>query len=223
MPPEGANKMEKFTVHQGLVVPLDRANVDTDAIIPKQFLKSIRRTGFGPNLFDEWRYLDHGEPGMDNSRRPLNPDFVLNQPRYQGASILLARKNFGCGSSREHAPWALQQYGFRAIIAPSFADIFFNNCYKSGLLPIVLSEAQVDHLFNEVKAFPGFKLVVDLQQQVVSTPEGSQTFKFDIDEFRKYCLLNGLDDIGLTLRHADEIRAFEERHLASQPWLANVI
>jgi 3-isopropylmalate/(R)-2-methylmalate dehydratase small subunit len=215
--------MDKFTVHEGLVAPLDRANVDTDAIIPKQFLKSIRRTGFGPNLFDEWRYLDHGEPGMDNSRRPLNPDFVLNQPRYQGASILLARKNFGCGSSREHAPWALQQYGFRAIIAPSFADIFFNNCFKGGLLPIVLPEGVVDRLFDQVKAFPGFKLVVDLAQQTVSTTAGGEAFKFDIDEFRKYCLLNGLDDIGLTLRHADEIRAFEERHLASQPWLANVI
>jgi 3-isopropylmalate/(R)-2-methylmalate dehydratase small subunit len=215
--------MDKFTVHEGLVAPLDRANVDTDAIIPKQFLKSIRRTGFGPNLFDEWRYLDHGEPGMDNSQRPLNPDFVLNQPRYQGASILLARKNFGCGSSREHAPWALQQYGFRAIIAPSFADIFFNNCFKGGLLPIVLPESVVDKLFDQVKAFPGFKLVVDLHQQTVSTQGGGETFKFDIDEFRKYCLLNGLDDIGLTLRHADEIRAFEERHLASQPWLANVI
>jgi 3-isopropylmalate/(R)-2-methylmalate dehydratase small subunit len=215
--------MEKFTVHDGLVAPLDRANVDTDAIIPKQFLKSIRRTGFGPNLFDEWRYLDHGEPGMDNSRRPLNPDFVLNQPRYQGASILLARKNFGCGSSREHAPWALQQYGFRAIVAPSFADIFFNNCYKSGLLPIVLSEQQVDQLFNEVKAFAGFRLVVDLEQQVIRTPDGRIGFEFAIDDFRKYCLLNGLDDIGLTLRHADEIRAFEERHLRAQPWLANTI
>ena len=215
--------MEKFTVQEGLVAPLDRANVDTDAIIPKQFLKSIRRTGFGPNLFDEWRYLDHGEPGMDNSKRPLNPDFVLNQPRYQGASILLARKNFGCGSSREHAPWALQQFGFRAIVAPSFADIFFNNCYKSGLLPIVLNEQQVDHLFNEVKAFPGFKLVFDLEQQVIRTPDGKLAFGFAIDEFRKYCLLNGLDDIGLTLRHADEIRAFEERHLRAQPWLANTI
>jgi 3-isopropylmalate/(R)-2-methylmalate dehydratase small subunit len=215
--------MDKFTVHDGLVAPLDRANVDTDAIIPKQFLKSIRRTGFGPNLFDEWRYLDHGEPGMDNSTRPLNPDFVLNQPRYQGASILLARKNFGCGSSREHAPWALQQYGFRAIVAPSFADIFFNNCYKSGLLPIVLSEQQVDQLFNEVKAFAGFRLVVDLEQQVIRTPDARLAFGFAIDEFRKYCLLNGLDDIGLTLRHADEIRAFEERHLRAQPWLANTI
>ncbi|MEW6369540.1 MAG: 3-isopropylmalate dehydratase small subunit [Pseudomonadota bacterium] len=215
--------MDKFTVHEGLVAPLDRANVDTDAIIPKQFLKSIRRTGFGPNLFDEWRYLDHGEPGQDNSTRPLNPDFVLNQPRYQGASILLARKNFGCGSSREHAPWALQQYGFRAIVAPSFADIFFNNCYKSGLLPIVLTEAQVDQLFNEVKAFDGFKLVVDLENQVLRTPDGRVGFEFAIDEFRKYCLMGGLDDIGLTLRHADEIRAFEERHLARQPWLANTI
>jgi 3-isopropylmalate/(R)-2-methylmalate dehydratase small subunit len=215
--------MDKFTVHEGLVAPLDRANVDTDAIIPKQFLKSIRRTGFGPNLFDEWRYLDHGEPGMDNSNRPLNPDFVLNQPRYEKASILLARKNFGCGSSREHAPWALQQYGFRAIVAPSFADIFFNNCYKSGLLPIVLTEAQVEQLFNEVKAFAGFKLVVDLEQQVIRTPDGRLGFEFAIDEFRKYCLLSGLDDIGLTLRHADEIRAFEERHLRQQPWLANTI
>jgi 3-isopropylmalate/(R)-2-methylmalate dehydratase small subunit len=218
-----ADTMEKFTVHEGLVAPLDRANVDTDAIIPKQFLKSIRRTGFGPNLFDEWRYLDHGEPGMDNSRRPVNPDFVLNQPRYHGASILLARKNFGCGSSREHAPWALQQFGFRAIVAPSFADIFFNNCYKSGLLPIVLGEAQVDHLFNEVKANLGFKLVVDLERQRIATPDGALGYQFDIDEFRKYCLTNGLDDIGLTLRHADEIRAFEERHLRNQPWLANVI
>ena len=215
--------MDKFTVHEGLVAPLDRANVDTDAIIPKQFLKSIRRTGFGPNLFDEWRYLDHGEPGQDCTNRPLNPDFVLNQPRYANASILLTRKNFGCGSSREHAPWALQQYGFRAIVAPSFADIFFNNCYKSGLLPIVLTEAQIDQLFNEVKATTGFKLVVDLENQVLRTPDGRIGFEFAIDDFRKYCLLNGLDDIGLTLRHADEIRAFEERHLARQPWLANTI
>jgi 3-isopropylmalate/(R)-2-methylmalate dehydratase small subunit len=215
--------MEKFTIYEGLVAPLDRANVDTDAIIPKQFLKSIRRTGFGPNLFDEWRYLDHGEPGQDITHRPLNPDFILNQPRYQGASILLARKNFGCGSSREHAPWALEQYGFRAIVAPSFADIFFNNCYKSGLLPVVLPEAQIDRLFDEVKAFPGFKLVVDLEQQQIATSSGSLSFKFDIDPFRKYCLMNGLDDIGLTLRHADAIRAFEERHLATQPWLANTI
>ncbi|KQQ96571.1 3-isopropylmalate dehydratase small subunit [Massilia sp. Leaf139] len=215
--------MDKFTVHEGLVAPLDRANVDTDAIIPKQFLKSIRKTGFGPNLFDEWRYLDHGEPGQDCTNRPLIPDFVLNQPRYAGASILLTRKNFGCGSSREHAPWALQQYGFRAIVAPSFADIFFNNCYKSGLLPIVLTEAQIDQLFDEVKATIGFKLVVDLESQVLRTPDGRIGFEFAIDDFRKYCLLNGLDDIGLTLRHADEIRAFEERHLARQPWLANTI
>ncbi len=215
--------MNKFNILDGLVAPLDRANVDTDAIIPKQFLKSILRTGFGPNLFDEWRYLDHGEPGKDNSRRPLNPDFVLNQPRYQGASILLARKNFGCGSSREHAPWALEQYGFRAIIAPSFADIFFNNCFKNGLLPIVLPEAQIDHLFNEVKAFPGFRLVIDLEKQLVGTVNGSAIYPFEVDTFRKYCLLNGLDDIGLTLQQADKIRAFEERHLAAQPWLANTI
>lgn len=215
--------MEKFTLLDGLVAPMDRANVDTDAIIPKQFLKSIKRSGFGPNLFDEWRYLDHGEPGMDNSKRPVNPDFVLNQARYQGASILLARKNFGCGSSREHAPWALEQFGFRAIIAPSFADIFFNNCYKNGVLPIVLGEAQVDALFNEVKAFPGYRLIVDLEQQVVRTSNGSASYAFDVDAFRKYCMLNGLDDIGLTLRQADKIRAFEERHIAAQPWLANTI
>ena len=215
--------MEKFTVLDGLVAPLDRANVDTDAIIPKQFLKSIKRSGFGPNLFDEWRYLDHGEPGQDNTRRPLNPDFVLNQPRYQGAAILLTRKNFGCGSSREHAPWALDQYGFRAVIAPSFADIFFNNCYKNGLLPIALTESQVDHLFDEVKAFPGFQLVIDLEKQLVTTTNGSVAYPFDIDTFRKYCMLNGLDDIGLTLRQSDLIHAFEERHIASQPWLANTI
>ncbi|MFC3109557.1 3-isopropylmalate dehydratase small subunit [Undibacterium arcticum] len=215
--------MNKFTLLDGLVAPLDRANVDTDAIIPKQFLKSIKRTGFGPNLFDEWRYLDHGEPGIDNTRRPLNPDFVLNQPRYQGASILLTRKNFGCGSSREHAPWALEQYGFRAVIAPSFADIFFNNCYKNGLLPIVLTEAQIDHLFNEVKVFPGFRLIVDLDAQRVVTSNGSTSYPFEIDAFRKYCLLNGLDDIGLTLRHADKIHAYEDRHLAAQPWLSNTI
>lgn len=215
--------MNKFTVLDGLVAPLDRANVDTDAIIPKQFLKSIQRTGFGPNLFDEWRYLDHGEPGVDNSRRPLNPDFVLNQQRYQGASILLTRKNFGCGSSREHAPWALDQYGFRAVIAPSFADIFFNNCFKNGLLPIVLPEAQIDRLFDEVKAFPGYKLVIDLEKQLVSTANGNLTFPFEVGEFRKYCLLNGLDDIGLTLRQSDKIREFEERHLFAQPWLSNTI
>lgn len=217
------NCMNKFTLHDGLVAPLDRNNVDTDAIIPKQFLKSIKRSGFGPNLFDEWRYLDHGEPGQDATRRPLNPEFVLNQPRYQGASILLTRKNFGCGSSREHAPWALEQYGFRAILAPSFADIFFNNCFKNGLLPIVLPEATIDRLFDEVRAFPGFRLVIDLEQQLVRTTTGEQAYPFEVDTFRKYCLLNGLDDIGLTLRQADLIRAFEERHLAQQPWLANTI
>jgi 3-isopropylmalate/(R)-2-methylmalate dehydratase small subunit len=211
--------MDSLTVHRGLVAPLDRANVDTDAIIPKQFLKSIKRTGFGPNLFDEWRYLDHGEPGMDNARRPLNPDFTLNQPRFQGASILLTRKNFGCGSSREHAPWALQDYGFRAVIAPSFADIFFTNCFKIGLLPIVLTESEVDRLFHEVAAFPGFELVVDLPAQTVSTVDGSASFRFEVDPFRKYCLVNGLDEIGLTLRHADKIRAFEARRLGEQPWL----
>ncbi|MGN6652163.1 3-isopropylmalate dehydratase small subunit [Trinickia sp.] len=214
--------MDKFVVHTGLVAPLDRENVDTDAIIPKQFLKSIKRTGFGPNLFDEWRYLDHGEPGQDNSRRPLNPDFVLNQPRYQGASVLVARKNFGCGSSREHAPWALQQYGFRALIAPSFADIFFNNCFKNGVLPIVLSEQQVDHLFNETYAFNGYQLTIDLEAQVVRTPDGRE-YPFEVDGFRKYCLLNGFDDIGLTLRHADKIRAFEAERIAKQPWLAHRI
>ena len=201
-------------------MPLDRANVDTDAIIPKQFLKSIKRSGFGPNAFDEWRYLDHGEPGMDNSRRKLNPDFVLNQPRYQGASILLARENFGCGSSREHAPWALLDYGFRAIIAPSFADIFFNNCFKNGILPIVLDAAEVDQLFNEVEATPGYQLLVDLEQQTVVTP-GGQSFPFEIDAFRKHCLLNGLDDIGLTLQKVDLIKAFEAKHKAGQPWLFN--
>ncbi|MEN9774148.1 MAG: 3-isopropylmalate dehydratase small subunit [Pseudomonadota bacterium] len=211
--------MQSLTVHRGLVAPLDRANVDTDAIIPKQFLKSIKRSGFGPNLFDEWRYLDQGEPGMDNSVRPLNPDFVLNQPRYQGASVLLARKNFGCGSSREHAPWALEDYGFKVLIAPSFADIFFNNCFKNGVLPIRLPEADVDWLFHQVHAFVGFELVVDLPSQVVSTGDGSRNFPFEIDEFRKYCLVNGLDEIGLTLRHADRIREFEARRLTEQPWL----
>ncbi|EIF56857.1 isopropylmalate isomerase small subunit [Burkholderia pseudomallei 1258a] len=207
-------------MHTGVVAPLDRENVDTDAIIPKQFLKAIKRTGFGPNAFDEWRYLDHGEPGQDNSKRPLNPDFVLNQPRYQGASVLLARKNFGCGSSREHAPWALQQYGFRAIVAPSFADIFFNNCYKNGLLPIVLTEQQVDHLFNDTYAFNGYQLTIDLDAQVVRAPDGRE-YPFEITAFRKYCLLNGFDDIGLTLRHADKIRQFEAERLAKQPWLDN--
>lgn len=215
--------MNKFTLLNGLVAPLDRANVDTDAIIPKQFLKSIKRTGFGPNLFDEWRYLDHGEPGVDNSGRPLNPDFVLNQERYQGASILLTRKNFGCGSSREHAPWALEQFGFRVIIAPNFADIFFNNCFKNGLLPIVLSEEIVDSLFNQVRANEGFELTVDLDaQQVISKSTGA-SFSFEVDAFRKYCLLNGLDDIGLTLVHAEKIKAFESAHIAAQPWLAAVI
>ncbi|MFM0548916.1 3-isopropylmalate dehydratase small subunit [Paraburkholderia strydomiana] len=215
--------MDKFTVHTGVVAPLDRENVDTDAIIPKQFLKSIKRTGFGPNAFDEWRYLDHGEPGQDNSKRPLNPDFVLNQPRYQGASVLLARKNFGCGSSREHAPWALQQYGFRAIIAPSFADIFYNNCFKNGLLPIVLSEQQVDHLFNETYAFNGFQLTIDLEAQVVRTSDGGTEYPFEVAAFRKYCLLNGFDDIGLTLRYADKIRQYEAERIAKQPWLAHRI
>ena len=210
--------MQAFTTHEGLVAPLDRENVDTDLIIPKQFLKSIKRTGFGPNLFDELRYLDHGEPGMDNSKRPLNPDFVLNQPRYQGASVLLARKNFGCGSSREHAPWALTQFGFRAIIAPSYADIFFNNSFKNGLLPIVLSELEVARLFDEVKAFPGYKLRIDLDQQVVVAADG-RSMGFDIEPFRKYCLLNGFDDIGLTLRQSDKIRAFEAERLARHPWL----
>ena len=212
--------MEKFTVHTGLVAPLDRENVDTDAIIPKQFLKSIKRSGFGANLFDAWRYLDHGEPGMDSGRRVPNPDFVLNDVRYRGASILLARANFGCGSSREHAPWALGDYGFRALIAPSYADIFFNNCLKNGLLPIVLPESAVDRLFDDTRAFPGFTLVIDLPRQTVTTPDGAVSFRFELDPFRKHCLTNGLDDIGLTLQHADEIRAFEAKRLAEQPWLA---
>ena len=210
--------MEKFTVLNGIVAPLDRANVDTDQIIPKQYLKSIKRTGFGPNLFDAWRYLDHGEPGADHSRRPLNPDFALNQPRYQGASILLARKNFGCGSSREHAPWALLEYGFRCVIAPSYADIFFNNCYKNGLLPVVLPEAAIDRLFHECAAFPGFRLAVDLAAQTVATADGEPVARFEVEAFRKHCLLNGFDDIGLTLRHADKIRAFEARRQAQFPW-----
>ena len=212
--------MQAFIKLDGLVAPLDRANVDTDAIIPKQFLKSIKRSGFGPNVFDEWRYLDHGEPGMDNSRRPLNPDFVLNQPRYQGASVLLARENFGCGSSREHAPWALLDYGFRAIIAPSFADIFYNNCFKNGILPIVLPADVVDSLFKSVEAQHGYKLVVNLEQQTVTTPSG-QSFGFEVDAHRKYCLLNGFDDIGLTLQRVDKIKQFETRHRAAQPWLFN--
>jgi 3-isopropylmalate/(R)-2-methylmalate dehydratase small subunit len=212
--------MQPFRVHSGIVVPLDRANVDTDAIIPKQFLKSIKRSGFGPNLFDAWRYLDHGEPGMDNTKRPLNPDFVLNEPRYRGASILLARRNFGCGSSREHAPWALTDYGIRAVVAPSFADIFHNNCYKNGLLPIVLGESEVARLFDATLAFPGFSLTIDLERQTVASKDGALAFRFEVEPFRKKCLLEGLDDIGLTLAHADEIRAFEAKRLADQPWLA---
>ncbi len=210
--------MRKFTLLDGLVAPLDRANVDTDAIIPKQFLKSIKRSGFGPNAFDEWRYLDHGEPGMDNSKRPLNKEFVLNQPRYQGAQILLARENFGCGSSREHAPWALEDYGFRVIIAPSYADIFFNNCFKNGILPIKLEAAKVDVLFKAVEANVGYKLKIDAGQQSIVTPDGT-VFKFEVDAFRKHCLMNGLDDIGLTFEHVGDIKAFEVKHRAAQPWL----
>jgi 3-isopropylmalate/(R)-2-methylmalate dehydratase small subunit len=211
--------MEKFTTFNGLVAPLDRANVDTDQIIPKQFLKSIKRSGFGPNLFDSWRYMNAGEPGMDHSKRPANPDFVLNQLRYKGAAILLARENFGCGSSREHAPWALLDYGFRCVIAPSFGEIFFSNCFKNGLLPVVLKDAEVDRIFHDVAAFPGFRLTVDLPQQVVAYPDASRAFRFEVDPFRKHCLLNGLDEIGLTLRHADKIRAFEEQRKAERPWL----
>lgn len=210
--------MKAFTTLHGLVCPLDRANVDTDAIIPKQFLKSIKRSGFGPNLFDEWRYLDHGEPGMDNSKRPLNPDFVLNFPRYAGAQVLLARENFGCGSSREHAPWALEDQGFRVVIAPSFADIFFNNCFKNGLLPIVQPAEVVDQLFRECEANEGYRLNVDLAAQTITTPSG-QSFGFDVTEHRKHCLLGGLDEIGLTLQHADDIKAFEAKRRAEQPWL----
>ena len=214
--------MRKFTLHKGLVAPMDRENVDTDAIIPKQFLKSIRKTGFGQHLFDAWRYLDEGFYGKDAATRKPNPDFVLNQPRYKGASILLARKNFGCGSSREHAPWALDQYGFRAIIAPSYADIFFNNSFKNGLLPIVLPEAQVAALFDDALAFPGYKLTVDLERQVIVKPQGEE-IAFDVEVFRKYCLINGLDDIGLTLRHGDKIKAFEAERLASKPWLNHTV
>jgi len=210
--------MEKFDTLTAIVAPLDRSNVDTDAIIPKQFLKSIKRSGFGPNLFDDWRYLDSGEPGMDNSRRPLNPDFVLNQPRYQGAQILLARENFGCGSSREHAPWALLDYGFRVIIAPSFADIFYNNCFKNGILPIVLDAAQVDALFKDTQANEGYRITVDLTAQSVTKPNG-EVLHFEVDAFRKHCLLNGLDDIGLTLQHVDEIKAYEARRALEAPWL----
>ena len=214
--------MQKFTVHKGLVAPMDRENVDTDAIIPKQFLKSIKKTGFGQNLFDEWRFKDAGFPGQDPATRKPNPDFVLNQPRYNGASILLARKNFGCGSSREHAPWALDQYGFRAIIAPSFADIFFNNSFKNGLLPIVLPEAQVDQLFAECLAFPGYTLTVDLERQVVVRAQGEE-LPFDVQAFRKFCLLNGFDDIGLTLRQSDKIKVFEAERLAKKPWLNHTL
>jgi len=214
--------MNPFRLHSGVVAPMDRENVDTDAIIPKQFLKSIKKSGFGPNLFDEWRYLDHGEPGQDPASRRPNPDFVLNQPRYQGASILLARKNFGCGSSREHAPWALDQYGFRALIAPSYADIFFNNCFKNGLLPIRLSEHEVSKLFDEVAAFTGYKLTIDLERELVIKPDGS-SLPFEVEPFRKYCLLGGYDDVGLTLRHADKIRAFESERLLTHPWLGHTV
>ena len=214
--------MQQFTIHKGLVAPMDRENVDTDAIIPKQFLKSIKKTGFGVNLFDEWRYLDHGEPGQDPASRKPNPDFVLNHPRYAGASVLIARKNFGCGSSREHAPWALDQYGFRAVLAPSFADIFFNNCFKNGLLPIVLPEATMAQLFDEVAAFPGYQLTIDLERQVIVRPQGEE-IPFEVNAFRKYCLLNGFDDIGLTLRQSDKIKAFEAQRLATKPWLAHTM
>ncbi len=210
--------MEKFERFTGVVCPLDRANVDTDAIIPKQFLKSIKRTGFGPNLFDEWRYLDHGEPGMDNSQRPLNPDFVLNDPRYQGASILLARENFGCGSSREHAPWALADYGFKVIIAPSFADIFYNNCFKNGILPVVLDAETVDELFREAGGEQPLRITVDLENQRLLT-DHDREIAFEVDPFRKHCLLEGLDDIGLTLQYVDDIRAYEQRRMKEAPWL----
>ena len=210
--------MEKFTVHTGLVVPLDRSNVDTDAIIPKQYLKSIHRTGFGPTLFDDWRYLEPGEPGMDHSKRTPNPDFVLNFPRYAGASVLLGRENFGCGSSREHAVWALTDYGIRTVIAPSYADIFFNNSFKNGLLPLTLPADAIDQLFREAQAQEGYRLTVDLEKQQVVTPSGA-AFAFSVDEFRKYCLLNGLDDIGLTLQHADDIRAYEVKRRQQAPWL----
>ena len=214
--------MKAFTQHQGLVAPLDRANVDTDQIIPKQFLKSIKRSGFGPNLFDEWRYLDEGQPDQDNSQRPINTDFVLNQPRYQGASVLLAQENFGCGSSREHAPWALEEYGFRAIIAPSFADIFYNNSFKNGLLPIILSAAEVNELFAQVQATEGYQLTIDLAAQTVTRPDGVQ-YSFEVDAFRKHCLLNGLDDIGLTLQDAEQIREFEVAYKKANPWLFNAL
>lgn len=212
--------MKAFNIVEGIVMPLDRANVDTDAIIPKQFLKSVKRSGFGPNLFDEWRYLDHGEPGVDNTGRPLNPDFVLNQRRYAGATIILVRDNFGCGSSREHAVWALLDYGFRVVIGPSFADIFYNNCFKNGVLPVIMPPHLIDKLFKQVEVFPGFKLVVNLPEQTVAIPEG-EVFAFDIDGFRKHCLLNGLDEIGLTLQHTDEIKRYEENRRRSAPWLFN--
>jgi 3-isopropylmalate/(R)-2-methylmalate dehydratase small subunit len=212
------NLMEKFETFTGVVCPLDRSNVDTDAIIPKQFLKSIKRSGFGPNLFDEWRYMDHGEPGMDNSQRPINPDFVLNDPRYKDAKVLLARKNFGCGSSREHAPWALEDYGFRVILAPSFADIFFNNSFKNGLLPIVLEEETIDNLFQLATQEQALEIEVDLESQQLKLPN-NETIDFDVDAFRKHCLLNGLDDIGLTLQHVDEIKAYEARRRNEAPWL----
>ena len=214
--------MGKFTVVKGLVAPLDRANVDTDQIIPKQFLKSIKRTGFGVNLFDEWRYLDEGYPGQDSSKRPINPDFVLNQPRYQGASVLLARQNFGCGSSREHAPWALNEYGFRAVIASSYADIFFNNCFKNGMLPVILTETQVDQLFRECVETEGYQLTVDLERRQVVTPSG-EAFTFEVDDFRRHCLLNGLDDIGLTLQEGDAIRAYEAKAQQARPWVFNAL
>jgi len=214
--------MQPFRIHKGKVAPIDRENVDTDAIIPKQFLKSIKKSGFGPNLFDAWRYLDPGEPGQDPATRKANPDFVLNQPRYQGASVLLARRNFGCGSSREHAPWALDQYGFRALIAPSFADIFYNNCFKNGLLPIQLPEHEVAKLFDAVAAFVGYELMIDLEQQIVIKPDGANV-GFDVQPFRKFCLLGGYDDIGLTLRHADKIRSFEAERLLKKPWLTRRI
>jgi 3-isopropylmalate/(R)-2-methylmalate dehydratase small subunit len=210
--------MKKFEILDGLVAPLDRPNVDTDAIIPKQYLKSVRRSGFGPNLFDDWRYLDPGEPGQDHSKRRLNPDFALNQPRYQGAQILLGRENFGCGSSREHAVWALEDAGFRVVIAPSFADIFFSNCFKNGVLPIVLDAARLDDLFGEVEANPGYRLRVDLEQQTITRPDGG-VLDFEVDEFRKYCLLNGLDDIGLTMEKAGHIDDHEEKTSAERPWI----
>ncbi len=210
--------MKPLTQHVGIVVPLDRSNVDTDAIIPKQFMKSVKRSGFSPNLFDEWRYMDRGEPEQDCANRPRNTDFSLNQPRYEAATILLTRDNFGCGSSREHAVWAIEDFGIRVIIAPSFADIFYSNCFKNGVLPIVQDAAVVEKLFREVEASPGYRLTVDLPAQTITTP-GGKTLRFDVDEFRKYCLVNGLDDIGLTLQHSDEIRAYEAKRKQRAPWL----